>query len=703
MSIVRSESEVISDIEELCTSSGYIHAVSFLCFRDNILSSDNAEVTINDILKQYSHERLIRSEISTLLGFVLKKDIDYNIPSPQVLQVYIEKTDKLLKELHEAINAPAQEIFLDILQNKKDENPFTRGELLKEAIFYSAESAYDFQYLDLCVQKYENDNQWIKKNKGFNVEDIVLVIQAITDTQLEKANKFKEILLTVHPSKWTTLEIFEFNIAEICDKTSFSDTFIVNILDSFTSKTGNEIFLELGDYNTINSHPLIKKDSNSYILFQHYSILEAIYESPFHWFLKDNEYKSIASEHRGDFTEEFSKRTLSKVFGEENVYKNIDIYENKKRVGEIDVLVVFGNRAIILQAKSKKLTLGARKGNDKLIATDFKKAIQDSYNQGNDCASFIQDSKYHLIDSEEKELSFRKDFKEIYIFCIVSDHYPSLAFQTQQFLKYEETAIIKPPFVMDIFLLDIMVEMLNNPLYFLSYVNKRTTQFKKFMVQSELTLLSYHLKRNLYLDDDVSMMMIDDDVSSDLDLALLVRKKGIQGKHTPDGILTKFQGTIIGDFLEKINEYEDDYSIEIGFFLLTLSEEAITQINEGIQKTIDLYSSDEKGHDFTVGFDEASAGLTIHTNNLEYDVAFESLLDHCKVRKYKQHANNWFGLCFDPLTKQFKFGVMSNKEWVYSRDLGQQVLQQIKKNKTKIGRNEKCPCGSGKKYKKCCI
>ena len=27
----------------------------------------------------------------------------------------------------------------------------------------------------------------------------------------------------------------------------------------------------------------------------------------------------------------------------------------------------------------------------------------------------------------------------------------------------------------------------------------------------------------------------------------------------------------------------------------------------------------------------------------------------------------------------------------------------MKNNKKKIGRNEKCPCGSEKKYKKCCL
>lgn len=307
------------------------------------------------------------------------------------------------------------------------------------------------------------------------------------------------------------------------------------------------------------------------------------------------------------------------------------------------------------------------------------------------------------MDSSDNKITLRSDFKEIYLICIVSEHYPSLAFQTQEFLKFEETNVIKPPFVMDVFLLDVMAEMLNNPLYFLSYINKRTTQFKKFMAQSELSILSYHLKRNLYLENDISMMMIEDDVSSDLDLAMLVRRKAFPGKDTPDGILTKFHGTIIGNFLEKIKQYENDYAVEIGFFLLTLSEESIIQLNNGIQRAIDLYQLDKKGHDFTIGFDNASAGLTIHINTLDYDIAFESLLDHCKLRKYKQKANNWFGLCIDPNNKQFKFGVMSNKEWSYSKDMGGYVVQQVRKSKTKIERNEKCPCGSGKKYKKCCI
>jgi preprotein translocase subunit SecA len=32
---------------------------------------------------------------------------------------------------------------------------------------------------------------------------------------------------------------------------------------------------------------------------------------------------------------------------------------------------------------------------------------------------------------------------------------------------------------------------------------------------------------------------------------------------------------------------------------------------------------------------------------------------------------------------------------------GDDVVKQIKRDEPKVGRNEPCPCGSGKKYKKC--
>ena len=39
---------------------------------------------------------------------------------------------------------------------------------------------------------------------------------------------------------------------------------------------------------------------------------------------------------------------------------------------------------------------------------------------------------------------------------------------------------------------------------------------------------------------------------------------------------------------------------------------------------------------------------------------------------------------------------------ISSQEEKKEKLNEISSNNKKVGRNEKCPCGSGKKYKHCC-
>jgi hypothetical protein len=49
---------------------------------------------------------------------------------------------------------------------EKGINPFTRGTVLREAIFYGGESGYSFQYRDLSVRKYAADNIRVRLTLG---------------------------------------------------------------------------------------------------------------------------------------------------------------------------------------------------------------------------------------------------------------------------------------------------------------------------------------------------------------------------------------------------------------------------------------------------------------------------------------------------------------------------------------------------------
>lgn len=50
-------------------------------------------------------------------------------------------------------------------------SPFTRADVLREPIFYGAESAYSFQYRDMALERYAADEAWLLANKGFSIAD----------------------------------------------------------------------------------------------------------------------------------------------------------------------------------------------------------------------------------------------------------------------------------------------------------------------------------------------------------------------------------------------------------------------------------------------------------------------------------------------------------------------------------------------------
>ena len=715
----RKEADIFAELTEVCSSPGYVHAIAYLCFRDNTIKYADT-VTTDDVLQQFSMDRLVRTEISTLIGLVCKTQLNTKLPPPNIVQQYIDNTDALLKEIHHSMMTSPSDIFDPKKIGDENFNPFKNGDVLRETIFYGGEAAYHFQYRDLSKVKYKKDNDWFVENKHFSIKQAIDVVTSIQALQNDKINVLLQTLVDKNPSEWSFFPAYTFTLEEVSSASNIDTVITKSVIESFVTPTDFSGFEALDDFNPTNAYPIIKLSEEEYLLFQHYSLVEALYETPFFWFNEDESYKSTAMQHRGEFTEEFSADRLKHVFGDERVFINIDIYDSKKtRVGEIDVLVIFANRAIILQAKSKKLTIAARKGNDNCLQSDFKKAVQDAYDQAYICATFLNDNNYKLVDSNGNEINIFREYKEIYPFCVVSDHYPSLSFQAREFLSFEETDLIKSPFVMDVFLLDVMTEMLQSPLHFMSYINRRTSYGDKILSTHELTILSYHLKQNLWMDAEYSMMQLGDDICADLDLAMLARRESLPGNVTPEGILTKYKDTAFDQIINDIDKINNSATIDLGFMLLSLSGDTIEMINDGISQLVKLGRNDGKHHDLTLGIREGNTGLTIHCNDDHTSISGPRLEDHCERRKYALKANTWFGICIGARRPRVRFGVSQEYEWIQSDEMDAVVKDlkkpQILKGKNqinfktktrkskKIGRNEKCPCGSGKKYKKCCL
>lgn len=708
----RNESDILDDLIALTTSPGYVHAVANICQRDNVIYFRD-KVKPSDMDRLFSRDRLIRTELTTVIGLMVKTPLDLSLPSPDVVKKYVQQTDTLMAELHNSISYPMFAAMFEGIQTGIAPPDPWHGPGMREPIFYGSESAYAFQYRDLVPEKYGADDEWFLRVKGFTSDQARTIAKTMCDLMEEKGTQlFRDsIAAKVQPETW--LPSFEFSVEEVTVRSQVPQNVVEAFFDAFLFKGDNAAFREVGDFNEVSAWPLIPTGRNTVILFSQYAIYEALYESPFFWMLGDKSYRATASKHRGAFTEQFASRRLARVFGSENVYTNVNLHRGKDIVGETDVLVIYADRIIIVQAKAKKLTIEARKGNDNQLKADFAAAIQDSYDQGWACANQILAGGCRLVDDEEKQISLPPRIKEVFIFNLVSEHYPALAFQANQFLQSQTTDVIRPPFVMDVFLLDTLTEMLTTPLRLLSYVKLRVAVSDKLMSGHELTVLGYHLKMNLWLGEKHDFVVLEDSIAQELDTAMMVRRDKLPGDDTPAGILTKMRGTRYESLIKEIEKKADPAILELGFYLLSMDEDACIDIHRLLEMITQKALRDGNRHDATLGSSTASCGVIFHCNPTRSLEAITTLRAHCTKRKYQQQASQWFGVSVNP-DGQVQFGVTLDFPWEQSdemdrltanmkpashvRNLLPQPLQA-----SKLGRNDPCHCGSGRKYKKCCL
>jgi len=732
----RSEAEVVADLLALTGSPGYAHAVAAMCVRDNLVVYQG-ELTVSDMEKVNKPNRLLRTELLLLLGLMCRSELDLAEPSAQNLARYVARSDQLLLELHDAMwvptRMPSHELFKR-LQAEDDkggnggdsdgsagcavlaEMPAASGEMMREAIFYGTEAAHHFQYRDLAPEKYGRDDAWLLSNKGFTSGQAAVIARTMCDLMGARGADIYGASQRSGLQTHSWLSMFEFQADDIAHRSGVALDVVQAFMCAFTLPGRNVGFNAVGDFNEAAAMPLIPTGTGSVLLFDQAVMYETLYESPFYWMLGDRVYQPTANTNRGKFTETFSARRLATVFGRDHVHKNVDLYRGKNRIGEADVLVVFGDRIIVVQAKAKKLTLAARRGNDGQLRKDFAAAIQDACDQGWECANSIVAGDCRLTDDQGNEVQLPAAIKQVFTLSVVAENYPALAHQAREYLKAHSTDVILPPLVMDVFLLDVMTELLSTPARLLHYLRMRLSISDEVLVDHEFAALGYHLKTNMWLHEEVTMAYLHDSFSTAIDTAMMVRRDGHFGARTPPGILTRFVSTPFGRLVAHLEDKPDPGLMEFCFLLLSFGEEAIQGFNRMYEALVRKGRADGRLHDASFYFGAGEAGLTLHFNPRQSRDAIERLRGHVEIRKYATRAPQWFGISIGPQA-EIQFAVGSAGLWERSDEMdeltaglpdgtgGHERMRQFTRDarSAKVRRNDPCPCGSGKKYKKCCL
>ena len=221
---------------------------------------------------------------------------------------------------------------------------------------------------------------------------------------------------------------------------------------------------------------------------------------------------------------------------------------------------------------------------------------------------------------------------------------------------------IPAPFVTDIFTLDVLTEMLESPLQLLSYIDRRTGYADRIVTGHELNILGYHLCHNLWISPDVTDIYLYDDVASSLNAAMSVRREGLPGERTPQGILTITKGTAYESVIKQIDNDPRSELVDLGLMLLRMSSKAAASFSKGIEYVRSAAQKSGRVHDVTLG-DGLGCGVTVQSSSLAKSTALPVLNRQVRVNKYRHKATSWFGIAIDPYSGQVFYCLHEKGEW----------------------------------------
>ena len=656
----RTEEQIFSDIVDLCTRPGYSHVIAQLSFRNTVVKRGDT-ITSEDLAERQSVDHLLRNEINALIGCMVKAELDWTKPGSDQIQEMMETSIRLLHEHHVRLMCNAWgEPRAENVSNGFGSMP--TGNALREAILYAPESSYDFQFREMAAERYSNDAEWIRKNYGYDPNDAKAICKAISDSHTEVLISALREQMTKPPEEWSVLSGYRLNINEITSRSSVGEAQVESFLAAFTWDTAhrNEEYKQIDDFNPVSTKPIILGPNGERYLFQYYPLVEATYDSPFYWFRQDKKYFfPTATKNRGKFTEIFLETRLRRIFGKQSVFPNVIVYKGKHQLGEIDCLVVFGEYVLLFQAKSQRLTLSARKGNLEQLEEDFQYAVQKAYEQAVTCAKAMNKKGVKFVRPGGAVLDLPTEVR-VYPICVLADHYPALTIQTRAFLKSKKDSKLAAPLVYDLFLIDVLAEMLPSPLHFLSYIIWRERFDERVLATNEFPTFGFYLQNNRRVDSKFNLALIEPSMAGELDVAMAARRGGVPGESIPRGTLTKLNDTRLGKIISEIEHDPNRFSVEIGLAILEMPEEAISRISIAIDNMIQDSGRTGYHRDLTMAMKPIDAGLTIHVNGHPANEAEDILCKHMLCKKHSQRAGNWFGLLIAPNTGQLRFGAKVN-------------------------------------------
>jgi hypothetical protein len=305
----------------------------------------------------------------------------------------------------------------------------------------------------------------------------------------------------------------------------------------------------------------------------------------------------------------------------------------KDVIAEADTLVVYGEFVVVVQAKSKRITVKAKAGDIDALKIDFDGAVQAPYRQALHFLSALEDG-CQCLTSNGHPISIPK-VKRAFPLVVLSDPFPGITFLSGRLLqKIEQGA----PAIWDIGVLDCVTQLLPTPVDFLFYLKSRSGVFDHIHSDSEYNFLGYHLQGKLARAPEFDFMMIDRDFATVVDDYMIAMEVGAKVSR-PTGILDRIDIPIIGDLLRALKAAPPDL-VSIVIDLYDFSSRALEDLGGHISTLREEVKSGKPFKSFSIPTE--TGGITYVVARRDDDQTRLAAKAIAEKYKYDNKRDRWY-------------------------------------------------------------
>lgn len=462
----------------------------------------------------------------------------------------------------------------------------------------------------------------------------------------------------------------------------------------------------------INKRPLLKL-KDTYYCFWSRVLYDKFYRIIYKSITKDHiALKEQWNKNQKETTETNILKLICEKLDFKNYYCNNYYYKkigkNEQRI-ENDAIILYENKIIILEIKAGALSNSSLAEDFESFENNFNEIFNKGITQGERLIDLISENDVTVYDENDniKFIIPKTENSNIFVMNVTVDDMNEIAaqFETTKYATYSRTHNC-----ICISLSDLLVycEYFDDKITFFHFLSKRCKSLTtdKIRLSDELDHLGLYISHNDYT-------MYADGFSSDI-----INWSGYRTaldeyfckKHAYDDLEKPKQSlpVYINKIVEFLNLNHSRYinTVDIASHFLDLSIDAKIELNEIIESSLNNKTSQIlflKGEE---------VNYSIIVNKRKNFLNKKSIDNHIYATMRAANESNRISFnlifeeieLFDLLYEEYDIRNLDEKEIPEIDALKDIIIDnRIKKFKGKIGRNSLCSCGSGKKYKKCCL